>query len=128
MAWAAAAALAALPASAAPPQWKTLTASRHAGPVSATMTIQRRVRGPGFYEFRKLRLVVRAGGKTVVDRLLCANLRCGPGSHHDLTLENVYDGPRRARAHLPQRVCGNPRSTFEVAGSGQREVTTFVRV
>jgi cytosine deaminase len=26
------------------------------------------------------------------------------------------------------RVCGKPRSTFEVAGSGQREVTTFPRV
>ena len=90
-----AAALAALPASASAPQWKTLTVSRHAGPVSATMTIQRRTRGPGFYDFRKLRLVVRAGGKTVVDRLLCANLRCSPGSHHDLALENVYDGPRR---------------------------------
>ena len=25
-------------------------------------------------------------------------------------------------------VCGKPRSTFEVAGSGQREVTTFPRV
>ena len=28
----------------------------------------------------------------------------------------------------PQRVCGNPRSTFDVAGSGQRDVTTFERV
>ena len=27
-----------------------------------------------------------------------------------------------------QRVCGKPRSTFEVAGSGQREVTTLPRV
>ena len=27
-----------------------------------------------------------------------------------------------------QRVCGKPRSTFDLAGSGQREVTTFVRV
>jgi hypothetical protein len=59
------------------------------------MTIQRRVRGPGFYEFRKLRLVVRVGGRTVVDRLLCANLRCSPGSHHDLALQNVAGGPLR---------------------------------
>ena len=29
------------------------------------------------------------------------------------------------RAYL---VCGNPRSTFDVAGSGQRDVTTFERV
>ena len=28
----------------------------------------------------------------------------------------------------PQRVCGKPRSTFDVAGSGQRAVTTFPRV
>ena len=27
-----------------------------------------------------------------------------------------------------QRVCGKPRSTDEVAGSGQRDVTTFERV
>src|SRR4051812_21422136 len=27
-----------------------------------------------------------------------------------------------------QRVCGNPRSTFDVAGSGHREVTTLPRV
>ncbi len=26
------------------------------------------------------------------------------------------------------RVCGKPRSTFDVAGSGQRDVTTFERV
>jgi hypothetical protein len=30
-----------------------------------------------------------------------------------------------ARAY---RVCGKPRSTFDVAGSGQRDVTTFERV
>jgi len=59
------------------------------------MTIQRRTRSSGFDEFRKLRLVVRVGGKRVVDRLLCAELRCSPGSHHDLALQNVYDGPRR---------------------------------
>ena len=31
----------------------------------------------------------------------------------------------RAAHHL---VCGKPRSTFEVAGSGQRAVTTLARV
>ena len=90
-----AAALAALPASAAAPQWKTVTVSKHAGPVGAAMTIQRRRRGPGFADFRRLRLVVRVGGRTIVDRLLCANQRCGPGSHHELALENVSDGPLR---------------------------------
>jgi hypothetical protein len=59
------------------------------------MTFQRRTRGSGFSDYRKLRLVVRVGGKTVVERLLCANLRCNPGSHHDLSLQNVYDGPLR---------------------------------
>jgi transketolase len=34
----------------------------------------------------------------------------------------------RLAASNGQRVWGNPRSTFEVAGSGQREVTTFPRV
>jgi len=59
------------------------------------MTVERRTRGPGFYDFRKLKLVVRVDGKTVVDRLLCSDLRCGPGSHHGLALQNVYDGPLR---------------------------------
>jgi hypothetical protein len=89
----AAAELLALPAAAAAPQWKTLTVTRHAGPVSAVMTVQRRARGPGFADYRKLRLVVKVSGKTVVDRLLCANLRCSPGSHHQLGLENVWGGP-----------------------------------
>jgi hypothetical protein len=59
------------------------------------MTVQRRTRGSGFYEYRRLQLLVKVGGKTVVDRLLCANGRCGPGSHHGLSLQNVYDGPLR---------------------------------
>jgi hypothetical protein len=38
-------------------------------------------------------------------------------------------GPRSgADGRGAQRVRGNPRSTFEVAGSGQREVTTLPRV
>jgi hypothetical protein len=91
----AAAALAALPASAAAPPWTTLTVAKHAGPVSAVMTIQRRARGAGFYDYRKLRLVVRVDGRAVVDRLLCSDLRCGPGSHHDLALQNVSNGALR---------------------------------
>jgi len=36
---------------------------------------------------------------------------------------------KRWRSVCPrQRVCGNPRSIDEVAGSGQRDVTTFDRV
>jgi hypothetical protein len=30
--------------------------------------------------------------------------------------------------HVAYRVCGKPRSTFDVAGSGQRDVTTLPRV
>jgi len=70
------------------------------------MTVERRTRGPGFYDFRKLKLVVRVDGKTVVDRLLCSDLRCGPGSHHGLALQNVYDGPHRGR--LIDRNWGDP--------------------
>jgi hypothetical protein len=81
-----------MPASAAAPQWHTLTVTKHAGPISAVMTIQRRLHGPGFYNYRDLRLVVRNGGKTVVDRLLCSDLRCGPGSNHMLALQNVWGG------------------------------------
>jgi hypothetical protein len=57
------------------------------------MTIERRPRGSGFYDYRKLRLVVRNGGRTVVDRLLCSNLRCSIGSHHLLGVQNVWRGP-----------------------------------
>jgi hypothetical protein len=89
----AAAALLALPASGSGPQWRTLTVTKHAGPITAVMTIQRRAHGPGFYDYRKLRLVVKNAGKTVVDRLLCANLRCSPGSNHLLDLQNVWGGP-----------------------------------
>ena len=56
------------------------------------MTVQRQAHGDGFFSFRKLRLVVRANGKTVVDRLLCGELRCSPGSHHSLALQNVWGG------------------------------------
>jgi hypothetical protein len=56
--------------------------------------VQRRSRGEGFFEFRRLRLVVRAHGRTVVDSLLCGDGRCGPGSHHDLALQDVWAGPQ----------------------------------
>ena len=46
----------------------------------------------------------------------------GPVSRLNLPNEDVRVRP------FGQRVCGKPRSTFEVAGSGQREVTTFPRV
>ncbi len=42
-----------------------------------------------------------------------------------------HDAARRAgdvHTARNQRVCGNPRSTFDVAGSGQRDVTTLPRV
>ena len=51
----------------------------------------------GFYDFRKLRLVVRSNGKTVVDRLLCANLRCSPGSHHVPGAPERLGRPSRTR-------------------------------
>jgi hypothetical protein len=79
-------------ASAATAPWKTITVARHAGPISAVMTVQRQAHGDGFFSFRKLRLVVRANGKTVVDRMLCGELRCSPGSHHSLAVQNVWGG------------------------------------
>ena len=35
---------------------------------------------------------------------------------------------KRGRLAALYRVCGKPRSTFDVAGSGQRDVTTLPRV
>ena len=40
----------------------------------------------------------------------------------------VRRGAPAGDALASYRVCGKPRSTFDVAGSGQRDVTTFVRV
>jgi len=85
------------PASAAAAPWKQIAFQRHAGPVSAVMTVERQSHGDGFFSFRKLHLVVRVHGKTVVDRQLCSGLRCGPGSHHSLALQNVAgDGQAEA--------------------------------
>src|SRR5437016_1665549 len=45
--------------------------------------------------------------------------------------EHVEDSDHDPAEHslsLRYLVCGNPRSTFDVAGSGHREVTTFPRV
>jgi hypothetical protein len=83
-----------LPAAAAtPPQWHTITVTRHAGPITAVMSFQRLVHPDLFDHYRNLRLVVRNGGKTVVDKLLCSEGRCSPGSRHSLALQNVYGGP-----------------------------------
>ncbi len=35
---------------------------------------------------------------------------------------------KRSFSAARYRVCGKPRSTFDVAGSGQRDVTTLPRV
>jgi hypothetical protein len=75
---------------AATPPWKTVTFARHSGPVSALMTVQRQAHGDGFFSFRKLHLVLRVHGKTVFDRQLCNDVRCGPGSDHSLALQNVW--------------------------------------
>jgi hypothetical protein len=76
-------------AAAATPPWKPLTVERHAGTVAAVLGVERRSRGEGFYQFRKLHLRVRVAGKTVFDRPICSNGHCNPGSHHSLRLQNV---------------------------------------
>jgi len=81
------------PAAASSQPWKKVTVTRHAGSVTAMMSIKRQSRGQGFYNFRSLRLVVRVGGKTIVGQGLCGSERCSIGSHHTLTLENVTGGP-----------------------------------
>ena len=100
VALAAAFACSAASAAVTPPPWKTVTFARHAGPVSAVMTEQRQAHGDGFFTFRQLHLVVRVRGKTVLDRQLCNEVRCGPGSHHSLALQNVWGGS------LPEAVIG----------------------
>jgi hypothetical protein len=77
---------------AAPPAWKTVTSERHAGAVSATLSIQRRASKYGFFTYRKLELVVKDAGKTVFSRPLCTSERCSPGSKQTLELKDVWDG------------------------------------
>ena len=64
-----------------------------------------------------------------LDAVLGPLLRPGgehlPGSGEVQFLGAVEERDGDRPAYL---VCGNPRSTFEVAGSGQRDVTTFPRV
>ena len=53
--------------------------------------------------------------------------RCLALVHPETVIDPICKSQTRRRRG-GQRVCGKPRSTFEVAGSGQRDVTTFVRV
>jgi hypothetical protein len=51
------------------------------------------------------------------------------GAIHLFALVHCRLGCRDLQIANPrQRVCGKPRSTCDVAGSGQRDVTTFERV
>jgi len=88
----AAAALAGGAGAATPPAaWTTVTTERQAGPVTAVLSIDRRLGKFGSYDYRKLTLVVKNGGKTVFSRsTLCTPERCSPGSQHTLKLQNVW--------------------------------------
>lgn len=85
---------------AAPAPWKPVRLARQVGPVSAVLTMERQAHGEGFFTFRKLRLVLRVHGETVVNRALCNETRCGAGSHHSLALQNVWGSA------LPEAVVG----------------------
>ncbi len=75
---------------AAPGPWKTITLEKHHGPLAAVLTLQRRKTRYGAFEFRQMKLVVRNGGHTVFDRLLCSEDRCSIASQHWLDLKNVW--------------------------------------
>ena len=76
--------------------WKTITLEKHAGPVTAVLTVQRRITATGFFEFRRLRLVVRANGR---HRVRPAALRRAPAAvpaaTRPLDLQNVWGGRAR---------------------------------
>ena len=52
----------------------------------------------------------------------------GDESHDSLLSPRSHGSGRAAASVAPQRVRGKPRSTFEVPGSGQRDVTILARV
>jgi hypothetical protein len=54
------------------------------------MSVQRRQTKYGAFEFRRLRLVVRDGGRTIYDKQLCSESRCSIASRHTLGLPNVW--------------------------------------
>jgi hypothetical protein len=74
----------------APSPWKQITLEKRHGPLTAVLTVERRRAGFGAFEFRRMRLVVRNGGRTVFDRRLCAEDRCAIASRHSLGLKNVW--------------------------------------
>ena len=75
-------------------------------------------------------------GEAVVDRRRALRAREIDVGENEALDEVATRGDRRCRsAHSPgsddddfHRVCGKPRSTRDVAGSGQRDVTTLPRV
>ena len=63
-------------------------------------------------------------GRPEVAALGLVGLAAG-GEHEERVLTAASSDDQDSQR---QRVCGKPRSTLEVAGSGQRSVTTLVRV
>ena len=64
-------------AAASPAAWTTVTKQKHAGPVTAVLTVERRKEDTfGGYAYRKLTLVVKNGARTVFSRGLCTADRC----------------------------------------------------
>jgi hypothetical protein len=74
----------------APGPWKTITLEKRHGSLNAVLTVQRWKTRYGAFEFRRMKLVVRNGGHTVFNRLLCSEDRCSIASQHWLDLKNVW--------------------------------------
>jgi hypothetical protein len=85
-----AAGLAGTASAAGPGPWKTITIAERSGGLAATLVFERRKESFGAYDFRNMRLVVKNGGKTVLDRGMCSESRCSIGSMHWLRLQNVW--------------------------------------
>jgi hypothetical protein len=70
--------------------WQAIAVHRSRAGVDAVLAFERHTAGFGAAEYRRMSLVVKRRGKTVYDHSLCSLGRCGIGSHHSLSLQDVW--------------------------------------
>ena len=85
-----------------------------------------RAQPPGCRERGELVAPLVGGGLDRGDELAPGRVDLGPEAERPLQVGAV--SLREFDERHRQRVCGKPRSIVDVAGSGQREVTTLPRV
>ena len=97
--------------------WKPVSVTRHAGPVEATLSYDRRRTEVGLVpaaDYRRVRLVVRRAGKVVIDSPLQTPIQ-GVQTTLELTLRDVW-GSAGPQAVVRASSCGNRCGELIVVG------------